>query len=129
HQQEKEEEEDSVDSISSLTFLSHLNLSHNNLEGRIPSGSQLQTLEDPSIYEGNPLLCGHPLSNKCDMNEGASSSANNTKDFEETKDGEDMLWFYISMVAGYAFGLSGICFVLWLSESFRKSYFGYFRLY
>ncbi|GAA0145664.1 transmembrane signal receptor [Lithospermum erythrorhizon] len=116
-------------SISSLTFLSHLNLSHNNLEGRIPSGSQLQTLEDPSIYEANPLLCGHPLSNKCDVNEGDSSSANNTKDFEETKDGDDMLWFYISMVAGYSFGLSGICFVLWLSESFRRVYFGFFRLY
>ncbi|GAA0152021.1 transmembrane signal receptor [Lithospermum erythrorhizon] len=116
-------------SISSITLLSHLNLSHNNLVGRIPTGSQLQTLEDPSIYEGNPLLCGHPLPNKCDMDERDSSGANNSKDVEETKDGEDMLWFYISMVAGYAFGLSGICFGLWLSESFRKVYFGFFRFY
>ncbi|XP_070678767.1 receptor-like protein EIX2 isoform X1 [Malus domestica] len=37
-------------SLSSLTSLSHLNLSYNNLTGRIPSGSQLQTLNDLSIY-------------------------------------------------------------------------------
>ncbi|XP_050368842.1 receptor-like protein 50 [Argentina anserina] len=48
-----------------LTFLSHLNLFYNNLSGRIPSGSQLQSLDDPSIYEGNnPSFCGLPLS-KC----------------------------------------------------------------
>ncbi|XP_062014583.1 receptor-like protein EIX2 [Rosa rugosa] len=51
-------------SLASLTFLSHLNLSRNNLTGRIPSGNQLQTLDDSSIYEGNPSLCGFPLS-KC----------------------------------------------------------------
>ncbi|XP_062018277.1 receptor-like protein EIX2 [Rosa rugosa] len=51
-------------SLASLTFLSHLNLSSNKLTGRIPSGNQLQTLDDSSIYEGNPSLCGFPLS-KC----------------------------------------------------------------
>ncbi|KAJ7979337.1 Leucine-rich repeat receptor protein kinase [Quillaja saponaria] len=53
-------------SISEFTFLSHLNLSHNNLSGQIPSGNQLQTLDDPTIYVGNPYLCGAPLLlNKC----------------------------------------------------------------
>ncbi|URE08715.1 LRR receptor-like serine threonine-protein kinase [Musa troglodytarum] len=37
-------------SLSGLYFLSHLNLSYNNLSGVIPSGSQLQTLNDTSIY-------------------------------------------------------------------------------
>ncbi|KAB1221570.1 Receptor-like protein 12 [Morella rubra] len=51
--------------LSNLTFLSHLNLSFNNFSGKIPSGNQLQTLNDPSMYEGNSLLCGPPLSTKC----------------------------------------------------------------
>ncbi|GJZ50768.1 leucine-rich repeat protein [Tanacetum coccineum] len=45
-------------SIGALNFLSHLNLSHNNLSGQIPTGSQLQTLTDPSIYVGNRYLSG-----------------------------------------------------------------------
>ncbi|KAL6196285.1 hypothetical protein ACLB2K_031900 [Fragaria x ananassa] len=53
-----------LQSMSSLNFLSHLNLSYNNLRGRIPSGNQLQTLDDPSIYGDNPLLCGFPLNKK-----------------------------------------------------------------
>ncbi|MQM12177.1 hypothetical protein Taro_045089 [Colocasia esculenta] len=48
-------------SISSLNSLVHLNLSNNGLSRRIPSGNQLWTLTDPSIYEGNPDLCGFPL--------------------------------------------------------------------
>lgn len=50
-------------SLSALASLSHLNLSYNNLSGKIPSGNQLRTLDDqPSIYIGNPGLCGPPLS-------------------------------------------------------------------
>ena len=52
-------------SMSSLNFLTHLNLSFNKLTGKIPSGSQLQTLNDATIYKGNPLLCGSPLPIKC----------------------------------------------------------------
>ncbi|KAL4574960.1 hypothetical protein LXL04_021800 [Taraxacum kok-saghyz] len=51
--------------MADLTFLSHLNLSHNNLSGQIPTGRQLQTLTGPSIYERNKDLCGPPLSNNC----------------------------------------------------------------
>ncbi|CAL8150123.1 unnamed protein product [Prunus armeniaca] len=51
--------------LASLTFLAHLNLANNNLVGRIPLGSQLQTFTDPSIYMGNPSLCGVPLPTKC----------------------------------------------------------------
>ncbi|GAY49015.1 hypothetical protein WN943_011931 [Citrus x changshan-huyou] len=49
-------------SLSSLASLSKLNLSFNNLAGKIPS---LPNFKDPSIYEGNPLLCGAPLPTKC----------------------------------------------------------------
>ncbi|GFP98088.1 leucine-rich repeat receptor-like serine/threonine-protein kinase bam3 [Phtheirospermum japonicum] len=42
------------ESLSKLTSLSHLKLSNNDLSGQIPTGPQLQTLNNPSIYEGNP---------------------------------------------------------------------------
>ncbi|KAF5733583.1 putative serine-threonine protein kinase plant-type [Tripterygium wilfordii] len=50
-------------SLASLNSLMRLNLSYNNLEGRIPT--DLHKFNDPSIYEGNPSLCGEPLPNKC----------------------------------------------------------------
>nr|XP_010910599.1 receptor-like protein EIX2 [Elaeis guineensis] len=52
-------------SMVGLTFLSYLNLSYNNLLGRVPIDNQFQTFIDPSIYIGNPDLCGFPLSQKC----------------------------------------------------------------
>ncbi|GFQ08618.1 phytosulfokine receptor 1 [Phtheirospermum japonicum] len=56
------------ESLSKLTSLSHLNLSNNDLSRRIPTGPQLQTLNNPSIYESNPGLCGDPLLKKCRIN-------------------------------------------------------------
>lgn len=50
------------ESFSTLSSLTQLNLSYNNLVGRIPS---LPQFNDPSIFEGNPLLCGAPLPTKC----------------------------------------------------------------
>ncbi|XP_028087311.1 LRR receptor-like serine/threonine-protein kinase ERECTA [Camellia sinensis] len=51
-------------SLSNLSYLSHLNMSFKNLSGRKPTGNQLQTLDNPSIYIGNDGLCGAPL-NSC----------------------------------------------------------------
>ncbi|XP_065873542.1 receptor-like protein EIX2 [Euphorbia lathyris] len=48
-------------SMTSMTALSYLSLSNNNLSGPIPSGNQFLTFDNPSIYEGNPGLCGFPL--------------------------------------------------------------------
>ncbi|GKV37443.1 hypothetical protein SLEP1_g45474 [Rubroshorea leprosula] len=47
-----------LNNMSSLTKLSHLNLSYNNLLGLIPTSYQLQTLDDPTMYVGNPQLYG-----------------------------------------------------------------------
>ncbi|OAY71164.1 Leucine-rich repeat receptor-like protein FASCIATED EAR2 [Ananas comosus] len=74
-------------SLSALTYLEYLNLSYNNLSGVIPTGNQLQTLDDPSIYIGNPYLCGPPSTRNCSANEI------NYKDNEGPKDNshEDLL--------------------------------------
>ncbi|KAH0889493.1 hypothetical protein HID58_051922 [Brassica napus] len=49
-------------SLAAISSLHTLNVSYNKLEGSIPK--QLK-FKDPSIYAGNELLCGKPLSKKC----------------------------------------------------------------
>ncbi|XP_059656544.1 receptor-like protein EIX2 [Cornus florida] len=119
-------------SLSSLTFLSHLNLSHNNLTGRIPSGNQLQTLNDLSIYEGNPLLilCGLPLPTKCPGDDDKSTvpAPRGSSEGIYNENDSEMLWFYVSMGLGFIVGLCGVCCTLLMKESWRKAYFRFVRI-
>ncbi|XP_059438783.1 receptor-like protein EIX2 [Corylus avellana] len=113
-------------SLSSLNFLSRLNLSFNNLSGKIPNGDQLQTLNDASIYEGNSLLCGLPLSTKCLEDEtkhmvppnGGNRVAN-----ENGSAGINSFSFYVSMMAGFIVGFWGVCSTLIIKTSWRQAYF------
>ncbi|ONI11711.1 hypothetical protein PRUPE_4G121900 [Prunus persica] len=109
--------------FSSLTSLSHLNLSYNKLVGRIPLGNQLQTLDDPSIYEGNPSLCGVPLP-KCPGDD--TSTTKEAKDNIEEGNDNGVLWFYVSMVLGFVVGFWGVCGTLLLKKSWRYAYFQFF---
>ncbi|CAN6553695.1 unnamed protein product [Malus baccata var. baccata] len=112
-------------SYSSLSLLAHVNLSFNNLAGKIPTGNQLQTLEDPSIYEGNPLLCGVPLSIKCPGDETPpfpSSDAGDNKD----EDDNGKLWLYVSITLGFITGFWGVCGTLIVKKSWRYAYFRFF---
>ncbi|KAL6206210.1 hypothetical protein ACLB2K_023459 [Fragaria x ananassa] len=99
-------------SLSSLTSLSHLNLSYNNLAGRIPKGNQLRTLDDSlSIYEGNPSLCGVSLSAKCPGDSTPASPTNHDNNAEDNnnEDGNGVLWFYVSIILGFVLGFWGVC--------------------
>ncbi|OMO80988.1 hypothetical protein CCACVL1_12671 [Corchorus capsularis] len=58
--------------LQQLNFLSVFNVSHNNLTGPIPQGSQFHTF-DNSSFNGNPGLCGTPLSKKCENSEPSST--------------------------------------------------------
>ncbi|KAI5332363.1 hypothetical protein L3X38_022492 [Prunus dulcis] len=107
--------------FSSLTSLSHLNLSYNNLIGNIPSGNQLQTLDDPSIYEGNPLLCGAPLSTVCPGDDTRSRQT-----FTSEDQFFDMFWFYVGMALGFIIGFWAVCGTLVLKKSWRHAYFKFF---
>ncbi|KAG1328214.1 putative receptor-like protein EIX2 [Cocos nucifera] len=104
-------------SISTLTSLSRLNLSYNKLSGRIPTGYQLQTLEDPSIYVGNLDLCGPPISESCSSNETDHGN------HEEYEDDGEMLWFYLGMVLGFVVGFWVVFGVLLLKSTWRIAYF------
>ncbi|KGN64457.2 hypothetical protein Csa_014135 [Cucumis sativus] len=115
------------DSLASLNFLAHLNMSFNNLTGRIPTGYQLQTLEDPSIYEGNPYLCGPPLIQmKCPGDESSSNVPISTSEVEEDGKAEndsEMAGFYISMAIGFPFGINILFFTIFTNEARRIFYF------
>ncbi|XP_072972818.1 receptor-like protein EIX2 [Typha angustifolia] len=106
-------------SISKLTFLDHLNLSYNNLSGRIPSGSQLDTLNDPSIYIGNAYLCGPPTSKNCSGDTAAPNSISNYANGSETS----IWWSYLGMGVGFVVGFWGVYAVLLFHMTWRCAYF------
>ncbi|GLT99884.1 hypothetical protein SLE2022_172910 [Rubroshorea leprosula] len=107
-------------SMSSLTKLSHLNLSYNNLSGPIPTGYQLQTLEDPTIYVGNPQLCGAPLLKKF-SNDVLPPPIDNFKDNDEGA--LTRMWFYIVVMLGFATGFWGVVGTLIFVKTWRYAYF------
>ncbi|XP_038974930.1 receptor-like protein EIX2 [Phoenix dactylifera] len=110
-----------------LTFLSYLNLSYNNFSGRVPTGNQLQTFTDPSIYAGNPSLCGFPLTQKCkdaETNEVPNApEGDEQNDNAMNEDGSEMKWLYMSMGLRYAIGLWAIFGPLLFNRKWREAYF------
>ena len=110
-------------SLATLHSISYLNLSFNKLFGPIPVGNQLQTLDDPSIYEGNNGLCGPPLS-RCKPSN--SSYSNDGKD-EGQEDNDEGLFSYVSMGPGFVVGFMGLLASLHFIRSWRLAYFGFFE--
>ncbi|CAN6711063.1 unnamed protein product [Malus baccata var. baccata] len=106
-------------SLARISRLSVLDLSHNNLIGKIPTGTQLQSF-DPSVYAGNPQLCGPPLKKPCDIEETGPDQVSN----EEDKDGQLIRYgFYISMGLGFYVGFWGVCGSLIFIREWRYTYF------
>ncbi|GLT54444.1 hypothetical protein SLA2020_276430 [Shorea laevis] len=91
-------------SMASLTFLSHLNISYNNLYGRIPSGTQFQSFSALSFI-GNYDLCGPPLTPSCIGDDTIPGPIPNVDDEgDEDNDWIDMKWFYMSIPLGFVVG-------------------------
>ncbi|CAN6569128.1 unnamed protein product [Malus baccata var. baccata] len=108
-------------SLSNLHFLSTFTVAYNNLEGPIPAGTQLQGFS-VSAFEGNPKLCGAPLSNQCFPSNGNDADENkNNQDLDN--DEEQSLWFGLSVVLGFFVGLLGLCCPLLLNRTWRYAYF------
>ncbi|KAI3443260.1 Protein kinase domain-containing protein [Psidium guajava] len=108
-------------SFSAFTSLSKLNLSHNNFTGPIPKGNQIQTLDDPSIYVGNPLLCGIPLQNKC-----PDAEAPQVLEEDNIEEGKlEKLMFYVVIMLGFATGFWGVVGSLVYKKNWRRAYFNY----
>lgn len=106
------------ESLSNLHFLASFSVAYNNLQGQIPSGTQLQGFNG-TAFEGNPGLCGPPLSNHCQQMNGS----NVTKSIEDGHEiGNGIQWF-ISAALGFVVGFWGVCGPLVLSNSWRIAYF------
>ncbi|KAI7991426.1 Receptor-like protein 34 [Camellia lanceoleosa] len=78
--------------------LSGFDVSQNNLTGLIPQGQQFATFSNTS-YEGNPGLCGFPLSKKCGENKVVESPFLQSPKHEL----DDFGWEVVFM--GYGFGV------------------------
>ncbi|KAF8008500.1 hypothetical protein BT93_K2236 [Corymbia citriodora subsp. variegata] len=108
-------------SFSAFTSLSKLNLSHNNFTGPIPIGNQIQTLDDPSIYADNPLLCGNLLQKKCPGAEAPQALEEDTN--EEGK--LEKVMFFVVIMLGFATGFWGVIGGLMYKKNWRRAYFDY----
>ena len=67
--------------LTQLTFLAVFNVCHNHLMGPIPQGEQFDTFENSS-FEGNPRLCGRPLTRKCENSSISQESQDSESPFE-----------------------------------------------
>nr|GEV77260.1 leucine-rich repeat-containing protein [Tanacetum cinerariifolium] len=87
--------------MSEMTLLNNLDMSFNDLSGRIPLGTELQTF-NASTYIGNAGLCGCPLPKKCsgDDDLGVPPMGEDDGDGESTD--ELQRWFYIGGATGQA---------------------------
>ncbi|KAK2406992.1 receptor protein EIX2 [Trifolium repens] len=105
--------------MSLLNFLGYLNLSYNNLDGKIPIGTQLQSF-NASSYIGNPKLCGAPLKN-CTTKEENHKTATTSPKNEDSDSIRESL--YLGMGVGFATGFLGICGSLYLIRKWRHAYY------
>ncbi|KAK9159463.1 hypothetical protein Syun_005804 [Stephania yunnanensis] len=99
--------------LTGLTFLEVLNLSRNQLTGVIPHGKQFDTFS-PDSYEGNPGLCGFPLSKQCE-HVGANLVPLPTLD-EEDAESSTMKIDWKFMLMGYGSGVG----IRWAEDGFSE---------
>ncbi|KAI6686679.1 hypothetical protein NL676_032592 [Syzygium grande] len=109
-------------SMSSMTFLNSLNLSYNNLDGEIPTGNQFPTF-NPSSFEGNPGLCGLPLSQGCSTPTGQDVQDHEGEDKGNEEGDHGEVWFYVSIALGFLVGFWSVCGTLVIKKSWRQAYF------
>ncbi|KAL8534027.1 hypothetical protein ACS0TY_010155 [Phlomoides rotata] len=82
---------------NSFSAMYSLNLSCNNLIGRIPESTQLMGM-DASSFVGNNL-CGPPVTTKCrDDDDDGDNAANKEENLDEKYEIE---WFYVLLSLGY----------------------------
>ncbi|XP_072970805.1 receptor-like protein EIX1 isoform X2 [Typha angustifolia] len=111
--------------IGALRELRNLNFSGNHLVemipekiGRIPSGSQLDRLNDPSVYIGNAYLCGPPTSKNCFGDNAVPTSTSNYANGLER-----IIWSYLGMGVGFVVGFWGVYAVLLFHGTWSCAYF------
>jgi hypothetical protein len=112
-------------SIASMTFLSHFHLSYNNHLGQIRTANQFGTSNEPSIYEGNPRLCGEPLPTNCSslLDGGGEQESKHEDGGDGDDDKIERLVLYAWIAAEYFTGFGIVCDSLVLKKSWREKNF------
>ncbi|GJY87728.1 leucine-rich repeat-containing protein [Tanacetum coccineum] len=108
--------------MSEMTLLNNLDMSFNDLSGRIPLGTQLQTF-NASRYIGNPGLCGRPLPNKCSGDEDLGVPPVGESDGDGESTDELQRWFYIGGATGFATAFWIACSALLFNRRLRHAFF------
>ncbi|KAM7489910.1 hypothetical protein LguiB_027394 [Lonicera macranthoides] len=101
--------------LASLHFLNVLDTSSNNLSGKIPRSTQLDTF-NTSVYAGNNKLCGLPLPLCLEDESTSFPPPNNHGKAEDTF---VTTRFYVSVVLGFAIEFSGFIAPLVLQSKAR----------
>ncbi|KAJ9678805.1 hypothetical protein PVL29_020871 [Vitis rotundifolia] len=106
--------------LTGITFLAFFNVSHNHLTGPIPQGKQFSTFSNAS-FDGNPGLCGSPLSRACGSSEASPPTSSSSKQGSTS----EFDWKFVLM--GYGSGLVigvsiGYCLTSWKHEWFVKTF-------
>ncbi|KAF5800368.1 putative non-specific serine/threonine protein kinase [Helianthus annuus] len=109
-------------SLSELNFLGTFNVSYNNLIGRVPTGTQVQSFNESSFF-GNKL-CGSPLTNDCVHVDKPDTTSDQKKDGGSHKVDWGLI---ISIVLGFITGFWVIVVSLMLNRSWRITYFRLLR--
>ncbi|XP_057987781.1 cuscuta receptor 1-like, partial [Hevea brasiliensis] len=113
-----------IPQLTQLNFLAVFSVAHNNLSGRTPEMvAQFATFENSS-YEGNPFLCGPPLSKSCFSSSIMPRFSEEDKKYHK-KDGGfvDIDAFHVSFLISYAIVLLTIAAVLYINPHWRRAWF------
>ncbi|XXG52073.1 hypothetical protein AAC387_Pa03g0483 [Persea americana] len=95
--------------LTELNYLAVFSVAHNNLSGRIlDMKSQFSTFTESS-YEGNPLLCGPPLSKSCI----STAPISKAPEEDENEDDDNIVSFYCSFAGSYLVFIIGTIGVLY----------------
>ncbi|XP_057987789.1 cuscuta receptor 1-like isoform X1 [Hevea brasiliensis] len=113
-----------IPQLTQLHWLAVFSVAHNNLSGKTPEMVAQFATFDNSSYEGNPFLCGPPLSKSC-----FSSSIMPRVSEEDKKDHKrdggfmDMDAFYVSFLISYALVLLTMAAILFINPYWRRAWF------
>lgn len=108
--------------LVAINTLAVFRVAYNNLSGKIPDGAQFSTFEEDS-YEGNPFLCGQPLSKSCNDNGITTVTPEAYTENEEGDSLIDMDSFLITFTVSYGIVIIGIIGVLYINPYWRRRWF------
>ena len=106
--------------LTRMTFLGFFNVSNNHLTGPIPQGKQFATFSNAS-FDGNPGLCGTPLSRACRSPEAPPPTPSSSKQGSASK--FDWKFALMGCGSGLVIGISiGYGLTSWKHEWFVKTF-------